>query len=282
MLRIDAAAWSCAVAPAQGGAILGLTHNGADVLRRSAPGAAHPFEHASFVMAPYANRIARGRFRFAGREHHLAANVAGEAHPLHGIGLTSSWGVPSADAHAVTLELTHAGDESWPWACVLRQRISLDEAGFLHEASVTNAAKTEAPAGLGFHPYFWPSMEATLTAAVDGMWTMDAQQLPVQHEERSDAWAVAPVRGARTIDNCFSGWTQRARLAWPGRALELTASPELTHLHVYAPAEGDFFCLEPVSHRPDAINGPAGERGAMRILRPGEVLSAWMRLAPIV
>lgn len=273
-IRLEAAGWQCEIAPARGGAILNLSYRDDAVLRPSPSDAVHPFQLASFVMAPYANRIANGRFAWDGEEVVLPANIEGERHPLHGVGFAASWAVLETSEAAATLALVHTPSQAWPWACTIRQRIEVSGAGFLHVAELTNADVRGMPAGLGFHPYFTPATGARLRTDVEGRWTADAEQLPVQFEHQPDAWRGVPVRAAELMDHCFSGWSRSARIDWPARSLSVTASTDLNHLHVYAPPEADFFCIEPVSHRPNHVT-------SMRRLAPSETMAAWMRLAMV-
>ena len=46
---------------------------------------------ACFPLVPYANRIANGRFAFAGDEVQLRRNWDRDPHPLHGQGWRSAW-----------------------------------------------------------------------------------------------------------------------------------------------------------------------------------------------
>jgi aldose 1-epimerase len=275
------AGWICEIDPALGGAIVGLAWGERPILRRTEPGARHPFDLSSFALLPYANRIANGAFTFAGRAYVLPPNIPGEAHPLHGVGLSEPWRVCRQTESAVVLALDHAGSPHWPWAFAARQEIAVGEDGFAHRLEIRNCAKADCPAGLGFHPYFAPAAGARLTARLTGVWTTDEHRLPAAHSiDLPRGWREgAAVSGSDLIDHCHGGWDGTARIQWDdGLELALTASPNLGHLHIYAPPEADFFCLEPVSHRPDAINAPFDSPGAMALLSPGATLAAWMRL----
>ena len=54
------------------------------------------------------------------------------------------------------------------------------------------------------------------------------------------------------LDNCFTGWNGEARIPGP----RIHADGIFGNLQVFTPAGADFFCVEPVSHVPDAINRP--------------------------
>jgi len=49
-------------------------------------------------------------------------------------------------------------------------------------------------------------------------------------------------------------------------------------LHIYAPPGEDFFCVEPVSHRPDALNAADPAAEGVRVLAPGKSHSIAMTL----
>jgi aldose 1-epimerase len=51
---------------------------------------------------------------------------------------------------------------------------------------------------------------------------------------------------------------------------------------VFTPSWADFFCIEPVSHVPDAMNRPdLPTEHAMRVLQPNETLGGTVRFTPI-
>jgi aldose 1-epimerase len=114
------------------------------------------------------------------------------------------------------------------------------------------------PAGLGPHPYFLRTPKATVAAGIGKMWLDESEKMPTRPV---DPPAHLDLRkGVRVdtaaMDNCFSGWDRSAAIEWPEwRArLTMTADAPLDFLVVYTPAKQDFFCVEPVSHAPDAVN----------------------------
>ena len=63
--------------------------------------------------------------------------------------------------------------------------------------------------------------------------------------------------------------------------MRIAADPIFTNLQVFTPTGADFFCVEPNSHIPDAINRPELADGqAMRVLEPGQTLRGSMIFAP--
>ena len=77
----------------------------------------------------------------------------------------------------------------------------------------------------------------------------------------------------------FASWEGTARLAWPTRALTLTADNVFSHLVLFTAPDGSL-ALEPVSHATDAFNlAGRGVHGTdLRVLAPGQALAGAVRL----
>lgn len=285
MIRLSAADLELVLEPDLGGAVLAFRAAGVDLLRPTPAGADEVLQAACFPLVPYANRIRDGQFSAAGRAVQLHPNLAGERHPLHGEGWRGAWQVERAGTDSAVLEFSPNQSE-WPWAYRARQAVRLDPGGLSMTLEVTNLSDETGPFGLGFHPYFPHAGEARLTADTDGVWLTDADHLPVRWAagQPLGAWRTgAPVRGERLVDHCHTGWRGPARIdLGPGRpSLALSGSPALGWLQIYAPPDQAFFCVEPVSHAPDALNMADPAANGMHSLRPGETLTAEMRLQVI-
>ena len=81
------------------------------------------------------------------------------------------------------------------------------------------------------------------------------------------------------VDHAYAGWTGEAVLEGGVRRVTMTASAPAQWTQVYAPAGADFFCVEPVTHRPNAHNAPAGECSGLLRLSPDERLSIAMTVS---
>jgi aldose 1-epimerase len=105
--------------------------------------------------------------------------------------------------------------------------------------------------------------------------------MPLRHGEVPADWLHTEPRAiARSrLDNCFTGWNGRADIQAGPAGLRIEASEAFSQLQVFTPSWADFFCVEPVSHSPDAINRPdLPANGAMHVLEPNETLSGTIRL----
>jgi len=269
--------------PGLGAAVATLRYRGRDVLRPTPAGTDDPFGTAAFALVPFANRIAGGHFRIGGREVRIERNAPGQAHPLHGHAWRRPWTVESAAAGRAVLAFEHPPD-SWPWHYAATQVLTLAEDRLEVALALENRDSTPMPAGLGWHPYFHKGAGARLTADVAGVWLTDEQMLPMRLAEASrfGHWDLGDALAApELIDHCHTGWAGVARIVLPEERLrlELEAGAPLRWLHLYSPPGLDFFCVEPVSQMPDAVNRPEGAAvTGLKRLAPGERLEARVTL----
>ena len=273
-MRLVAGDWALEAAPERGGAILSLTRAGRDVLRPAPAVIADPFELACFPLVPYANRIAGGAFVWDGEAVQLPRNHVAQTHPLHGIGWLVPWTVLAAEERSVTMRLEHGGDETWPWACSAEQRLMLSAEGLSATLEVVNTGERPMPVSLGFHPYFAGADRLRFEA--EGVWLADDEMLPSAHAT-ADALGDWSAGGALVrpdlVDHCYTGWRGVATIARDDGDVVLTAEGAPA-LHIYVPPGEDFFCAEPVTAMPDAVN-----RGEATTLAPGARTAIGMRIS---
>jgi aldose 1-epimerase len=266
------------LAPVEGGAIRAFEWRGRHILRPApARSGGDPFEMACFPMVPYANRVAHGRFEFCGRVVQLERNWSADPHPLHGQAWRRPWSIATATPSAAVLTFEGGADE-WPWRYRCEQRFALGDEGLSIELALENLGVTAMPAMLGLHPYFPDPAHARMSARLPWVWRTDAASLALEQIETPAAWAFEPRKsiGAVALDHCFAGWDGVASLDWPEFRLVLRAS-HCRFLHVYAPPTQEFFCIEPQTAPPGALERGAGEAA---VLAPGERLAIEVHLAP--
>lgn len=266
-----------ALSPAVGGSLLRLSCDGVDLLRPAPDGATDPLAMASFQLVPYANRIAHGRFAFDGQSHQLPRNFGDHPHSIHGLGWQTGWTATQTGETRLSLVHDHDGKSAWPFPYRARQQVALTPSQLSMSLSIANVGDTMMPAGLGFHPYFLADAGTTIRFDARSLWLSTPDMLP-DRQAPADAlgdWSrPAPVRGSSLIDNAYGGWDGTATVQrGDGLRLTLTATGA-AFLHVYRPPDSADFCLEPVSHMPDAIN-----RAGMDRLAPGETATLSMTIA---
>lgn len=282
-ITLECGGASVAIEPSIGGSILRYVWRDREVLRSAPAYADGPLQMGFFPLVPFANRIARGAFDWHRRSVALRPNFGDHPHPLHGHGWQNAWRVAGQGrAHALLAFDYAAGD--WPWSYGAKLGFSLGERGLRIVLSLTNRSDDGMPASLGFHPYFRRSRQTRLTTAVAGMWQTDKTQIPTTRAAPILDFAKgAALGGAPLIDHCFTAWDRKALIDQPddGLRVALGASRDARFLHLFVPQEGDYFCAEPVTAMPDAINRreDASETG-LRALAPGATCTVSMTIMP--
>lgn len=283
MILLEAGDWRATLAPERGGAVLSLDWRGQPVFRPTPGGATDILETACFPLVPYANRIADGSFVFEGRAMQLTALDRFAPHALHGDGWLRPWTVERQTANRVEMRLNWPGDpEGWPWPWRARQVVELTDEGLRIALTLTNTGDAVMPAGLGLHPYFHRCADSRLTLSADGVWITDAREIPerlgalAEIADWSEGLALAD---APFVDHAYAGWDGAAVLDGGGRRVTLSADAPARWTQVYAPPGADFFCVEPVTHRPDAHNAPNDEAHGLVDLAAGATLSLAMEIA---
>ncbi len=281
MLTLSGGDDSLILAPEHGGAIVGWTRRGTHMFRRPSPDAVmlgRPGAMGCFPLVPFCNRIAWGRFSWAGRNYELAANFGDHPHAIHGVGWQLPWLVESVTSDSATVSLHHDPSPGWPFTFAARLIYRLTVQGLTVQIDATNLHSAPAPMGLGAHPYFPRDHGASIAFQADGVW-LNRDALPVTCAPIPSEWSHTHGRAVdrEPLDNCFAGWRGEVRI--PGMRIEA----DQRNLQVFTPPEMNFFCVEPVSHVPDAINHPElPKTQAMTVLAPGETLSGTMTFTPEV
>lgn len=244
-----------------------------------------PGDTACFPLVPFSNRVRDSRFVFGGRTVALPQVERYGAHFRHGFGCIGSWRVAERAADRAVLEFVEAG-VSWPFPFRARQDFRLAPDSLTVAIEILNTGTLPMPAGMGLHPYFPRTPRCRIESQVAGMWTTDAEVMPVALVEppptgQDPTKGIEPERTA--VDAVYAGWSRRARIEWPERraTLTLTGDALYGHLVVFTPAGKDFFCVEPVSHMTDAFNLAAQGRvdTGMIVLEPGQSAKATARFA---
>jgi aldose 1-epimerase len=281
VIRLEAGAWAATVAPAMGGAVLSLEDAGRPIFRPTPADATEILETACFPLIPYANRIAGARFSFGRDTVDLPTLPDFAPHALHGDGWLRAWSVTDQKPDSVSMTLQGGGDH-WPWAWSAIQTVRLSASGLRIDLSIVNESDRAAPAGLGFHPYFHRAPESRLTLPADGVWLTGADEIPERLAPVASLmdWSDGPaIAAAPWIDHAYATPAPGAVLDDNHGRLILSASDNCRWTQVYAPTGRDFLCLEPMTHRPDAIHAPAAEHSGQVVLRPGGALAIWMTVA---
>ncbi|MFC4723779.1 aldose 1-epimerase [Glycocaulis abyssi] len=280
-LELAAGGWRATLLPGLGGAIGSLSFRGCDVLRPTPSGTADVLATSCFPLFPYANRVANGRFIWAGDAVQLPVLPGFAPHAIHGVGWQRAWQVNGVNDSAAQLRLDAGGDGGWPWRFVAEQDITLTDAGLRIDLRLTNCDDNRVPAGLGLHPYFPLGAGGRLSLTAKKVWLSDETLIPSTLADASAIYDFAQGERlpARTlIDHCYEGWDGVAELTIAERSV--TVKADTGRVHIYAPQAGGFCCVEPVTHRPDALNARPDEPG-MPVIEPGAQTSLRMEISAV-
>ena len=114
--------------------------------------------------------------------------------------------------------------------------------------AINKASAYEKMPGIGPHPRGLHLWWARRPLASDSR--------PVGPVPKSWRFAPAGPAAGLVVDDSFVGWGGRARLSWPERGVtvELGADAVFRFVQLYATADDDFLCVEPVSNTNDGFN----------------------------
>lgn len=234
----------------------------------------------AYPLIPYSNRIADAQLLHAGKTHALAPHPDAKPHTLHGHTQLRPWHVAARSETGLTLAIDHAGDANWPWAFSAAQRFWVEEATLKVAVEFRNKAASDAPAGIGWHPYFAISGDPALALHATTEWLQDDVNLPTGE-------TTAAPQGGLTLDRAggtryLGGWDGTAAFKTGlGLGVALRADKIFGQMVVHRPRNIDYLCLEPVSHVANGFNLAAKgwrETGTI-VLKPGESVAGQLALA---
>jgi aldose 1-epimerase len=283
VIRLQKAGFTVDVSPL-GGAILSATWNDIPVLVPTlSPGLASQVlgAEACFPLVPFGNRIEGNCFRFEGVEHALLPNTT-DPLVLHGDGWLQRWTILQQTQESVVFHYRHRAGRASPFAYDVTEAIVVENDAISLSLTVTNLASQRLPYGLGFHPYFARTPQMRLFADATRCWSERENHLPGRPSPLPADLDVltGTTLPPRWLNNAFDGWDGKARVKWPENsiAMSLTTDAGFSHFVLYSPsAESEFFCVEPMSHRPNAHLASSLD-GLVR-LDTGSQMSRAMRLS---
>ena len=268
--------------PGAGGSVSKMTYGDLNILRAAPPrtGPAYdPLAYAGFPMVPFVGRIFHGTFQAGAETIALPQNFPPEPHAVHGHGWQAPWRVEAQDAERATLVYNHTAD-AWPWSYTAAQTFRAAPDGLELDMQVTNHGDTPMPAGFGWHPYF-ERAGARLTAPTTHEWfphpeTGDNAPQPITP---GTTLATERLVSELTLDTTFPLANGTMKMTWPTHGVSLESDTLFRHATIYVPDGEDYFCVEPITHAPNAVNSTleASVTG-LRWVAPGDSLSGTIKL----
>ncbi|WP_194922691.1 aldose 1-epimerase family protein [Catenulispora pinisilvae] len=142
-----------AVITEAGAGLRELTHDGEPLVLTYAADEPAPAAFGQLLI-PWPNRVARGRYRFDGRDHQLDLSEPELDNAIHGLTRWSPWSLVEQSPDAVRLAYALPGSTGYPFRLDLQAEYRLDAAaGLTVTLTATNPGTRALPYAHGMHPY---------------------------------------------------------------------------------------------------------------------------------
>ena len=106
------------------------------------------------LLSPWPNRVAGGRYAFAGAIYQLDLSEPANGNAIHGLTRWMPWWRTAHDRTEVTLRNVPHGQQGYPFAVQVDATYRLDAESGLHvTVTAVNKGSHPAPWGVGHHPY---------------------------------------------------------------------------------------------------------------------------------
>jgi galactose mutarotase-like enzyme len=213
-------------------------------------------------MAPFAGRVARGRFDFEGTRHELPLNAGEDA--AHGLVEDVCWTVVSTTETRIALSCELG--PRWSFGGHVEQTVELTNSGLTLTLMAINDI-CAMPATLGFHPWFRKD------AGTGGPATYSVRPGYRYLPDGSGALpSLTADLGTRPWDDVFSRLESPPTINWPGGpTVRITSNGGAWIVYERL---ADAFCIEPLTAPPGSLG-----RDPAAVVRPGNPLVLTMRLS---
>ncbi len=194
-----------------GASLRTLTYEGRDLVRPFDVDEVRP-AYAGALLAPWPNRVVDGRYSWDGVEHQLALSEPARGHAIHGLVAWTDFTAMEHDDDHVLMLAEIPAQEGYPFPVLIEVEFRLDDRGLTTTVAATNLGETDAPWGVGPHPYLvagdglvddWTlSLPAATVATVSEPRLLPAGDVPVDGGPLD--FRVARAVGGTFIDHAFT------------------------------------------------------------------------------
>ncbi len=252
------------------------------------PAQSAPPSCAGWVLVPWPNRVADGKWTYDGVPQQLDITEPGNGNAMHGLLSDASYTVAHRTADSITLAADVTPERGYPFELTTAVRYQLVETGLLVTHSLTNTGSRPAPAAVGAHPFLRlgavPTEDLTLVINADTHIEVDDRLNPTGattdvHGTRHD-FRTGQLVGAVALDDAWSnvrrepdGGSLHYLEAADGSQVQLFMDASFGYIQAFTtrvfPSDGGpvtAVALEPMTAPADAFNSGEG----LRWLAPGE------------
>jgi galactose mutarotase-like enzyme len=293
-LELHAGELTAIVVPGVGMVVASLRHAGAELLGQRGGLAAYRDRGSSFgvpLLYPWANRLSGLAYTVGETTVQLdpaatPIRLDGNGLPIHGL-LTASrqWELGHATADEGGAEVMATLDFGehpdllagfpFPHAIALTHR--LDAGGLQTTLTVMPTGDVAVPVAFGFHPYLAPGGDRTawlIDLPVTSHAVLDDRGLPTGATDPAPSGPRALADAA--YDDLYPTLEVEPEFAveTATRRLEVSFGAGFPCAQVYAPADADFICFEPMTAPTDAL----ATGHDLRLVEPGGSFTAAFRI----
>jgi galactose mutarotase-like enzyme len=284
-LRSGSGALEATFVPRAGNVLASLRHRGAELLGRREGVAAYAGGLTTMgipLLHPWANRLAGDRYAVAGRSVELGGlRLQRDEHglPIHGtVNGVPWWDVRRDGEDRLRAQLEYGSRPELLAAFPFPHRVTVDvglsDTTLTVRTLVRPTGASAVPIAFGYHPYLRlpgvPRAEWRVDLPALERLELDARGLPTGRSAPAAAWHGA--LGARVFDDGYR--TRQPATAFSvtggGRRITVRLDDGYDFAQVFAPADDDVLCFEPMTAPTNAL--VTGD--ALTVIGPGDVYGA--------
>ncbi|WP_456509273.1 aldose 1-epimerase family protein [Arthrobacter sp. TE12231] len=252
------------------------------------PAQSAPPSCAGWVLVPWPNRVADGKWTYDGVPQQLEITEPGNGNALHGLLSAAAYRVAHRTPDSITLTADVAAEPGYPFELSTSVRYQLTEDGLLVTHSLANTGSGAAPVAVGAHPFLRlgavPTEDLTLVINADTHIEVDHRLNPTGattavHGTRHD-FRAGQLVGAVALDDAWGN----VRREPDGSSLHYLEAPDGSQVQLFMDASFGYIqafttgvfpgadgpvtavAVEPMTAPADAFNSGEG----LRWLAPGE------------
>jgi len=262
-LRDPVANVTATFAPGAGMVCCSLRHEGEELLAQNDGLDAYMRTGATMgipLLHPWANRLDGWAYEALGVKvdvHAAEATVPVEEHglPIHGT-LPRPWRVVASDWR-LAAELADGGGAAFPFPHKVRVEAELRAATLRIRTTIAPKSPQPVPVAFGFHPYLVlpgvPRASWRIELPVRCHLVTDERLIPTGPPERVEPYSG--LLGDRVYDDGFDHLERPAVFAVEGggRRIEVAFERGFPVAQVFAPADSDVVCFEPMTAPANAL-----------------------------
>jgi aldose 1-epimerase len=266
-----------AVITSVGATLRSLTYDGRDLVVPFSATSIRP-SYRGAVIAPWPNRIAGGRYAYAGKTHQLPINDIATGAALHGLVHWVRWDLNQVTDSRIVLSHSIVPQSGYPFIVKLRIAYELRGQGLSARLVADNPTAEPVPYGCCPHPYLSAGPAGLddweLLLSARSRIDVDQRLTPIgaQDVQAVDCdFRTAAAIGSRQIDHAFTGLSPdhdhrftvslRDRTNRTGVRMSWGSWGQWVQLHTAdGPEAGNRvgLAVEPMSCPPNAFNGLSG------------------------